>query len=310
MCDLAESRVSPYADKSGSSCLRTRLADTDHSTGGFMFAQRFSLALLVSICCTLVVATPVAQKGKPPALLDIPGQADLRCAGPAGATTDGVCGDGDSLYVDTGLAGGDAGVQVSLREGDHQFRLRFDPLGAPNRFLTVFIPERLLPITSFECTGNCLAANTGNPISNATVIVEPLDGQDARIQTTMRNSQGNTIAGGPRTLAVSESALIDVLIGFQDPHGRAIAGRSIGARQTIRDPSRRRLPEPAPAPGRSRRRTRSSDCACSIPATARTARVLKAGSPCRSGSHSPPTAPGCRVAVRADLGLIDERRRG
>ncbi len=185
-----------------------------------MFAQRFSLALLVSICCTLVVATPVAQKGKPPALLDIPGQADLRCAGPAGATTDGVCGDGDSLYVDTGLAGGDAGVQVSLREGDHQFRLRFDPLGAPNRFLTVFIPERLLPITSFECTGNCLAANTGNPISNATVIVEPLDGQDARIQTTMRNSQGNTIAGGPRTLAVSESALIDVLIGFQDPHGR------------------------------------------------------------------------------------------
>jgi hypothetical protein len=184
-----------------------------------MPASRTQLTLVGIGLALTAAAGPSAQKSKPPALPDIPGQAVLRCSGPATEFTDGVCGDGSSLYVDHSLVGGDPGVLVSLRGDDNQLRLRFDPPGTPARSLTAFIPERLLPLQSFECTVNCLAADDGNPISNTTVIVEVRDGQDARIQTTMRDERGRTVSGGPATLGVGESAPIDVLIGFEDPNG-------------------------------------------------------------------------------------------
>jgi hypothetical protein len=157
----------------------------------------------------LASAGPSAQKGKKPTLLDIPGQTVLRCAGPADAFTDSVCGDGNALYVDHALAGGDLGVLTSLREGDNQLRLRFDPLGGPARTLTVFKPNRLLPLLSHECTSNCLTAAEGS------VVVGVIDGtNDARIQTTMRATAGN-----PTSLGIGEAAPIDILIGFEDPGG-------------------------------------------------------------------------------------------
>ena len=146
---------------------------------------------------------------------DIPGQSVLACAGPATSTTvDRICGDGDDSYTDQSL-GGDIGVLTSLRADDNQLRLRFDPLGNPSRHLTVFIPERFTPLTSNECVTNCLAAGTGQPISNTVVTVEVRDGQDARIQTTMRETGGN-----PRDLVIGQSAPIDVLIGWDDPFDR------------------------------------------------------------------------------------------
>ena len=81
-----------------------------------------------------------------------------------------VMGDGDDSYTDQSL-GGDIGVLTSLRADDNQLRLRFDPLGNPSRHLTVFIPERFTPLTSNECVTNCLAAGTGQPISNTVVTV-------------------------------------------------------------------------------------------------------------------------------------------
>jgi hypothetical protein len=103
------------------------------------------------------------------------------------------CGDGDALFIDQSLAGGDPGVQASLRASDNQLRLRFDPAGSPTRTLTAFLAQRLTPLQSFECSGNCLAADdNGNPISNTPVTVEVRDGQDARIQTTMYDGQAES----------------------------------------------------------------------------------------------------------------------
>ena len=177
-----------------------------------MTRERSRILVAVLMACAWATTAPEAQKGKKPPAPDIPGEAVIGCAGSASATTDGVCGDGSDLYVDQSL-GGDAGVQVSLREGDNQFRLRFDPLGAPTRHLTAFIPARVAPPASYECDGNCVVAD------NTAIAIASRDGVDARIQTTMRDASGRTVEGGPRALAIGDSAPIDILIGFQDPNG-------------------------------------------------------------------------------------------
>jgi hypothetical protein len=98
-------------------------------------------AVVVVAAAAVTMAGPLAQgqgKGKKdqPQLQYEPGEAIIRCVGPASASTDGLCSDGLGSYVDESLDGGHMGVRVGLRESDNNFFLQFYPGGGATRNAT------------------------------------------------------------------------------------------------------------------------------------------------------------------------------
>lgn len=187
-----------------------------------MFARWLKLGIVVVAGTALSVAGTLAQgqgKKSKVTLEYEPGEAIIRCEGPAGTFTDALCGDGSASYVDESLGGGDTGVRVGLRESDNNFRLHFFLDGGATRFATVFFPQPELPLEDFECPdADCLAAIGGGRASGL-YIVQQNQRSGAYVSVTLWDN-GNIIDNGLGSIPVGESADGDGHVVLTDPGDR------------------------------------------------------------------------------------------